>query len=263
MAAPFKDQALSSATTRAIESAHRRGASIRALAQSTGWSRSRVRQAVLASGQSVRDAQPARPSRSWWEARLGEGCSATELATELDVSTMTVYRSLRRLGLSFPRPDFEGWLRGHTVRSGNCLIWTGTHSSRGYPIGSWNATTTLAARIIWRHEHGPIAVGHEIVHTPDCANRSCVAPAHLECLSSRERAARSARAGRIPHGERHWNSRLTEAQAEAILSSALAAPVLARRYHVSVATINAIRSGHRWRYLRESRGPASRAGRTT
>lgn len=70
-----------------------------------------------------------------------------------------------------------------------CLIWTGTLDSDGYPkIGVGRETPDSpyqqrpAHRVNWELTNGPIPEGHTLARSPECPNRRCVAPDHLELV---------------------------------------------------------------------------------
>jgi hypothetical protein len=64
-------------------------------------------------------------------------------------------------------------------RSGECWLWTGHRTSKGYGQ-SWDATEqriTTAHRMAYRLAVGPIADGLQVLHR--CDNPPCVRPDHL------------------------------------------------------------------------------------
>jgi hypothetical protein len=98
---------------------------------------------------------------------------------------------------------------------------------------------------------GPISAGMSVMHT--CDNRACCNPAHLRLGSQgdnmRDMVAkgRQARGYKSPsrQGQKHYNSKLTDAQADLIRASTESGAALAKRFLVSAATVSMIRSGAR------------------
>jgi hypothetical protein len=186
----------------------------------------------------------------WWTLQFAIGFTVPSLAAQFGVSDMTIYRTLRRLGLTRSAPvPFEQWLASHTTPAGACLRWTRAHSTDGYPLTFVDGHRVLANRVVWQHHHGAIPNGHDIVHTEDCRYRDCVRSSHLRPVDTATRFAQQAEEGIFPHGEYHWNAKLTEQQVRYILSSPLPTIDLAHAFGVSRHTIKAIRAKRRWRHL--------------
>lgn len=73
---------------------------------------------------------------------------------------------------------------GYVQKSDGCWLWTGGKSA-GYgrfKVASWKMQT--AHRYSYEIHNGPTPDGLVIDHT--CRNRSCVNPAHLQAVTSRE-----------------------------------------------------------------------------
>ena len=85
---------------------------------------------------------------------------------------------------------------------GGCWRWTGPRNQRqhGYGRIKWNGQDTLAHRISWMLEHGPIPDGQIVRHRcPGGGNSWCVNPAHL-ALGTQADNARD-----IIEDGRHWS----------------------------------------------------------
>ena len=65
-----------------------------------------------------------------------------------------------------------------------CWIWTGTVTSKGYPVARGTTTSTTAARREWERENGPVPEGY--VLTADCGTRLCVRPSHHSPVTQTE-----------------------------------------------------------------------------
>lgn len=77
--------------------------------------------------------------------------------------------------------------------STGCLISTYSTGSHGYAQVGWvedgERTITLAHRVAWIGDHGPIPDGMTVDHT--CKRRKCVNVAHLRLLTNYENARRT------------------------------------------------------------------------
>jgi len=60
---------------------------------------------------------------------------------------------------------------------GDCLVWTGHLSVKGYPRMNIGDRLVLVYRWVWEREHGPIPDGAEVDHI--CFNRACINLDHL------------------------------------------------------------------------------------
>jgi hypothetical protein len=84
-----------------------------------------------------------------------------------------------------------------------CLFWEGDLSGQGYGRVMIDGQTKYAHRLAYQLQVGPIPRGWEVDHVchgeaikrggcgpGQCRHRSCVNPAHLEAVSSRENSMR-------------------------------------------------------------------------
>lgn len=74
-------------------------------------------------------------------------------------------------------------------RVDGCLLWQGGLVRNGYAQFSVNSRAVYVHRWAWEQINGPVPAGLELDHL--CRNRSCVDPAHLEPVTSRENQRRS------------------------------------------------------------------------
>jgi len=84
-----------------------------------------------------------------------------------------------------------GWLYANTERAGECLVWKGSRSQRGYGqilVSARPNRYELAHRAALRLAGIEIPEGHDVHHR--CGNKSCIRVEHLEVLTRREHMRR-------------------------------------------------------------------------
>lgn len=94
-----------------------------------------------------------------------------------------------RTKVSDTSPDYwkpRFWAKVNKTKT--CWLWTGALDSSGYGTSAPALYEARAHRISYTDAHGPIPKGMHIDHL--CRVRSCVNPAHLECVTPRENILR-------------------------------------------------------------------------
>lgn len=138
-------------------------------------------------------------------------------------------------------------LEAHEVLKGVALI-----RSTGYYqlTRARSRGQTMAHRHVWEECFGPIPDGLFVLHR--CDNRPCVNPDHLFVGTQADNLRDMVEKGRSCRGERHWNAKLTEAEARVILATPRtpgSTRRLMRRFNISRWVINRIRARETWKNI--------------
>lgn len=153
-------------------------------------------------------------------------------------------KALRRFWAKVALPDENG-----------CMLWTGARIRNGYGHMGVGETHKMAHRIslhlaVGAPPHGMSQAAHS------CRNRHCVAPAHLRWATPSENEADRLRDGTDSCGERSYNAKLTDEQANEIrrehADGGVTYPELAARYGVSRKLIGSVVRGTRYAKARRS-----------
>lgn len=173
----------------------------------------------------------------------------------------TRYRQSHRGGSESVESVF--WFYFKPGTPGTCWEWQGPFYVDGYPKFTVRKKPYSAHRVSYELHHGEIADGLFVCHR--CDNRACVNPAHLFLGTIQDnnldRHSKGRTRGTFQSGENHLNAKLSNADAEAILSlkgSGLLQREVGERYGVSRATIGAIWQGKRY-LIRDSAKEAKAA----
>lgn len=166
-------------------------------------------------------------------------------------------------------------------KTGDCWLWTGGLSTRGYGRTTLRDRSLDTHRFAWMVSYGPIPDGLCVCH--HCDNPPCCRPEHLFLgthadnnadreakgrtargersghYTHPERTARGERAGlrlhpeRAPRGERNGRALLTEQDVRTIRTLAALgtkAPTIARQFRVAPATVYHILWGMIWKHVK-------------
>jgi hypothetical protein len=132
----------------------------------------------------------------------------------------------------------------------DCWEWGSSKNARGYGrFGDGNGGWVIASRKAYELFVGDIPDGLCVLHS--CDNPACVNPRHLFLGTHADNMADMRVKGRASSkpGSKNPNSKLTEQQVRAIVSSPKLSPELAKEFGVTVQRINQIRRGLGWRHL--------------
>ena len=132
---------------------------------------------------------------------------------------------------------------------GGCHLWMASTTSEGYGQ-LWVGDKNIGAhRIAWELRNGPIPDGLCVLHT--CDRRECVNPNHMFLGTRADNAEdRDAKGRHKPgRGERHGNSKLTEADVRAIRADPRLHREIAVDYETNRSNVGSIKRRNTWRHL--------------
>lgn len=129
-----------------------------------------------------------------------------------------------------------------------CWHWLGFVQPNGY--GKFRIKreggykSTIASRYSYEAINGPVPEGLVVIHT--CGCRDCCNPLHLIVGNYQDRADSKRQRGVQPHGENHYNAKLSNAEVASVkrqLAAGCNPRFIAIRYGVDVSHIRNIGSG--------------------
>ena len=142
-----------------------------------------------------------------------------------------------------------------TVQVGECLVWTGMLSDKGYGLIKTGGKVRRAHVVHYELHNGPVPEGKILMHS--CDNRACIHLGHLspgtQLANVRDMFAKG-RANKA-RGEKASQSKLSEAQVLQIRDRyqpgkyGAGSHVLAKEFGVSKTSILAIVKGQSWTHI--------------
>lgn len=144
------------------------------------------------------------------------------------------------------------WAKVDRRAESKCWPWIGDFGTTGYGQINVGGRNVGAHRIAYWLATGETIDGFVIRHY-ECDNPACCNPAHLKRGTQQQNVADRVARGRSARGEKCGRSKLTEAQALAILSAPTwkDGALLALQFGASKHAASDIRSGRTWGVLRE------------
>lgn len=135
-----------------------------------------------------------------------------------------------------------------TQPSGDCLMWQGSKSEKGYGIVTVSGRRVKAHRLALQLSGVRVQSSDVVRHT--CDRPGCINPAHLLVGTHSENIRDRDERGRTAKGERIHTAKLTADQVYAIRSAVAMGECkasVARRYGVSRTQIYRIAAGVTWK----------------
>jgi hypothetical protein len=145
----------------------------------------------------------------------------------------------------------ERFMRHVNVTLNSCWLWTGQLDSCGYGTFSGTKLGVRAHRISWKLYRGDIDTKTCVLHK--CDTRNCVNPDHLFLGTRGDNNKDKTLKNRAVRGEKVFCAKLTEKKVLEIRAANEDWIELAKKYGVSVWTINNIKSGHTWKWLTDDK----------
>lgn len=139
-----------------------------------------------------------------------------------------------------------------------CWLWQGKPMKVGYGyISDESGKDSYAHRVSWIMHNGPIPAGSCVLHK--CDVRLCVNPEHLFLGTRTDNQQDAANKGRLPHGEKHWNTKLSDDDVLGIIDyvkDGISHSRTAKMFGVCRQTVGSIMSGRIRRRTSEGVVPA-------
>ena len=139
-------------------------------------------------------------------------------------------------------------LWNRSVESGECILWLGASSGKGYGVISFNKVSNVYIHRLIYHLHHPEEVLDVVRHTCDTPN--CWNIDHLINGSTAENVQDKVNKMRHVFGVHNHNARFTEDNIRYIRASDKNIYTLAGEFDVSPPTIHYIRSGKTWKHVK-------------
>lgn len=136
------------------------------------------------------------------------------------------------------------------ITADDCHLWTGGSDAAGYGAMMIDGRRWLLHRLMWIFHNGRIP-NNMIIRHKVCGNRRCFNIEHLAIGTQKENIADTMRQGRhvLILGERHPNSKFTDAQIVEMRNSDLSFMEVVRTYGGSEAAVHNILTGKTWKHV--------------
>ncbi|MFA5382212.1 MAG: HNH endonuclease signature motif containing protein [Candidatus Micrarchaeia archaeon] len=134
-------------------------------------------------------------------------------------------------------------------KTDGCWNWTGGKNKNGYAQMSVYGHPQYVHRLAYEIYIGEIPQGKHILH--HCDNPICCNPNHLFPGTDKDNSLDCKNKGRNNKGEKNGGSKLTVDDVIAIRKSNEAPKDIAPKYGVKPQAIYKIRSGARWKHIKE------------
>lgn len=136
-------------------------------------------------------------------------------------------------------------------KSDGCWDWTGAKDGSGYGSFHFGGRSARAHRVAYELANGPIPADAHLLHT--CDNPGCVRPDHLVPGNRFDNMRDASAKGRMHHGERNGQARLSGGQVMAIRERYAAGDVtqarLGQEFGIWQGHVGRIVRGEEWSHL--------------
>ena len=142
------------------------------------------------------------------------------------------------------------YLCSKSIVENGCRVWNACSdkSVRGTVV--FRGKKRQVHIVSWILHNGDIPDGMKVMHK--CDNPPCFDPGHLQLGTQKDNVHDAFLKGRMPCGERHWKSKLTERDVREIIklrSDGMNRYEIADRFHIHFSSVNRIVGRRKWRHL--------------
>lgn len=141
-------------------------------------------------------------------------------------------------------------------QASGCLEWQGLLNEKGYGRLCVSGFARKAHRVAWIVSNGPIPGRASVLHR--CDNPKCVNPKHLFLGTQADNIADMVAKGRVTHGERNSQAKLTENIVRKIVASPLSRRATAVALNISYYCVCDVLSGRSWSHFTGIRSCAAK-----
>lgn len=144
--------------------------------------------------------------------------------------------------------DYKQYIKDNVVKNNGCWEWTGSYFENGRPrTGIKNCGQTKVSRLSYQEFVCKFNQDLFVCHT--CDNPKCVNPNHLFLGTAQDNADDMVNKCRSLKGEKHHKTKLKTANVVYIRNSKRKKKFLAKKFSVSISTINDIKQRRSWTHI--------------